>query len=140
MGCTVIRLLPGLAVLASLVISATAIADPAMRGGRLATPAVILAQPDQRLVLKAIRSVWVRVERADRTAVFARVMQAGEKVSVDAAAGWSILTRDAGSLVLAGGRSTHSALGADGEVLLGLPLSEAAARVARPQSPKSPDR
>jgi hypothetical protein len=80
--------------------------------------------PEAEIVIEATAHSWVEVTRQDGTSVISRLMDVGDIYPVPDDEELYLTTGNAGGLALRIGKEDPIVLGASGEVLRSLPLSQ----------------
>lgn len=75
-----------------------------------------------RITIRATEQSWVQVDDARRHAIYKRVMKPGEQFSVPDEAGMTMITSNAGGIILYVDGKKQAALGGTGEIVRGVVL------------------
>jgi cytoskeleton protein RodZ len=75
-----------------------------------------------RIVLRAIRAVWIRIEDADGSIMITRTLKAGDTYRVPDQNGLVLIARDGGALEYSIDGRDQGTIGAAGEIVVGRPL------------------
>ena len=103
-------------------------------GAETPTPRVV-GDAAPEVVMLAVRPSWVRVQSADGTVIYERIMEAGDTYALPQTEDPAVLrTGNSGAIYFAVGGETYGPVGGDGEVTKNINLASARIVDAYPQS------